>query len=51
MFLPKKLLAHISYMSFQIQMSSGKMLHKKNFMCIQTLKKLEGTLVKSFIIN
>jgi len=28
----------ISYMSFQIQISSGKMLHKRNFMCTQTLK-------------
>jgi len=30
MFLTKKILAHISYTSFQIQMSSGKMLHKRN---------------------
>jgi len=38
MFLPKMYFAHISYMSFQIQMSSGKMLHNRNFMCTQTLK-------------
>ena len=34
----KNAFAHISYMSFQIQMSSGKVLHKRNFMCTQTLK-------------
>ena len=34
----KNVFAHISYTSFQIQMSSGKMLHKRNFMHIQTLK-------------
>jgi len=32
MFPPKMLLARVSYTSFQIQMSSGKMLHKRNFM-------------------
>jgi len=36
--------AHISYTLFQIQMSSGKMLHKRNFTCTKTLKKIEGTL-------
>src|SRR6218665_3302617 len=35
--------AHISYISFQIQMSLGKMSHKRNF--ISDFKKLEGTLV------
>jgi len=28
-------------------MSSGKMLHKLTFMCTQTLKKVEGTLLFS----
>lgn len=37
--------AHKSYMSFQIKMNSGKMLHKRNFLGMQTLKKLKGTLV------
>jgi len=36
--------ALILNMSFQIQLNSGKMLHKRNFMCIH-FKKLEGTLV------
>jgi len=36
MFPPKMCFAHISYTSFQIQMSSGKMLHKRNFMRAQT---------------
>jgi len=35
----------ISYTSFQIQISSGKMLHKRNFLRTQTLKKSDGTLV------
>ena len=43
MFRPKMPFAHISYMSFQMQMRSGKMLHKRNFMCTD-FKKLEGTL-------
>ena len=30
--------AHISYKSFQIQLSPGKMLLKRNFMCTQNLK-------------
>jgi len=30
--------APTSYTSFQIQMSPGKMLHKINFVCTQTLK-------------
>jgi len=33
----KDVFAYISYMSFQVQMSPGKMLHKGNFMHIQTL--------------
>jgi len=40
MFTPKMSFAHISYTSFQIQMSSSKMLHKRNCMRTQTLKKL-----------
>jgi len=35
---PKMFSAYISYMSFQIQLSSGKMLHKRNFMHMETLK-------------
>src|SRR6218665_841534 len=31
----QKLFAHISYMTIQIQMSSGKILHKRNFMHTQ----------------
>jgi len=38
MFLEKNVLNIISYTSFQIQMSAGKMLHKGNFMPTQTLK-------------
>ena len=38
MFLPKVCFAHISYTSFRIQLSSCKMLHKRNFMRTQTLK-------------
>ena len=34
----RNVFAHISYTSVQIQMSSGKMLHKRNFMRTQTLK-------------
>jgi len=30
--------AHILYTSFQMQMSPGKILHKRNFMCTQALK-------------
>ena len=41
----RKYFALISYTSFQIQMSSAKMLHKRNYMCTQTLKELEGTLL------
>src|SRR6218665_1025861 len=41
----KNVFANISYTSFQVQMSSGKMLHKINFMCTQILKKLHGTLL------
>jgi len=40
---PKLCFAHISYStytSFQIQVNSGKMLHKRNLMRTQTLKKL-----------
>ena len=40
---------HILYMPVQIQINSGKMLHKRNFMCTHTLKKLEGTLVTILI--
>ena len=40
----KNVFAHILYVSFQIQMSSGKMLHKRNFMHTD-FKKIEGTLV------
>jgi len=35
---PKSFFAHISYTSFQIQMSSGKMLHKRNFMRTLTVQ-------------
>ena len=41
--LSKNVFAHISYMSFRIQMSSGKMLQKRNFMRTLALK-IEGTL-------
>ena len=34
----KKCFAHISYTSFHIQISSGKMLPKRNFMHIENLK-------------
>jgi len=37
MFLPK-VFARISYRSFQIKTSPGKVLHKRNFMRTQTLK-------------
>jgi len=37
----KNVFAYISYMSFQIQMSSEKMLYKRNFMHTETVKKLE----------
>src|SRR6218665_2916207 len=33
----KNAFAHVSYTSFKIQMSSGKMLHKRSFMRRQTL--------------
>jgi len=37
--LPTKLfLAQISYTSFQIQISTGEMFHRRNFMHTQTLK-------------
>ena len=36
----KNVFAHISYTSFQIQTSPGKLLHKRNVMCTQTLKNL-----------
>ena len=36
----QKCFAHISYMSSQIQMSSGKVLHNRNFM--RRLKKIRG---------
>ena len=36
----KNVFAHISYTSFQIHMSPGKMLHKSNFMRTQTFKKV-----------
>src|SRR6218665_58610 len=35
---PKLFLAYISYTSFQIQISTGEMLHRRNFMPTQTLK-------------
>jgi len=38
MFPPNIIFAHISYTSFQIQTSSGKILHRRNFMRTQTLK-------------
>ena len=38
MFPPKMFFADISYMSFHIQMSSGKMLHKRNVLHTRTLK-------------
>jgi len=37
MFLPKNVFAGISLTQFQIHVSSGKMLHKRNLMCTQTL--------------
>ena len=43
MFLPKLLFEHISYVYFQIQTSSGKVLHNGNFLYTD-FKKLEGTL-------
>jgi len=38
MFPPIMFFAHISNTSFQMQMSSSKMLHKRNFMRTLTLK-------------
>jgi len=40
----KNVFAHISYTSLQIQMSSGEMVHKGNFMRTQTLKKIRGNI-------
>jgi len=37
-FSSKDAFAHIYFTSFHIQMNSGQMLHKRNFMCTQTLK-------------
>ena len=41
----QKCCAHVSYTSFQIQMTSDTMLHKRNFSWKQTFSKLEGTLM------
>jgi len=40
--------AHISYTSFQTQMSHGKMLHKE-ILGEHRLSKLEGTLVTAYV--
>jgi len=37
MFPSKNVFAHISYMSFQIQLSAGKMLQKRNIFCAHRL--------------
>src|SRR6218665_2604585 len=46
----QKCFARISYASFQIQMSSGKMLHTRNFM-LTYFKELEETLIVSMIAS